>query len=241
MAFNRGPQIVRDGLVLYLDGANIRSWDNSNPGAFWKDLTPFRNNAEPNNGPVFTTDKLGGFEFDHSVISHFRIPKTPELDFNPTDSFSLSVWAKVTFIESNLISTEVATILGRGSAATSLGIGMQRLINNTYRWSIGSRAVNNIVTVIPYTLGEIENITFTYTPVSQKIYQNGVLINEQSTEDGISGTFQNTFYALFINRAVPGGSGAPVSGTAYSAMIYNRELSSQEVLQNFESLKDRFL
>lgn len=46
MALGHSPQIVRDGLVLYLDAANPKSYSGS--GTTWYDLTGNNNNATLN-------------------------------------------------------------------------------------------------------------------------------------------------------------------------------------------------
>jgi hypothetical protein len=51
MALSHSPQIVRDGLVLYLDAANIKSYAGS--GTTWTDLTKEQNNGTLVNGPTF--------------------------------------------------------------------------------------------------------------------------------------------------------------------------------------------
>ena len=60
MDFHYSPRIVKDGLVLYLDGANTRSY--SGTGSTWYDLVGDNNGSI--NGPVFDTADFGGFIFD---------------------------------------------------------------------------------------------------------------------------------------------------------------------------------
>ena len=53
MATRYSPKIVTDGLVLYLDAANSRSYPGT--GTAWFDLTGRGNNAVLTNGPVFSS------------------------------------------------------------------------------------------------------------------------------------------------------------------------------------------
>jgi hypothetical protein len=53
MAFNFSPKIVTNGLVLYLDAANTRSYSGS--GTAWNDLTVNGNNGVLTNGPTFNS------------------------------------------------------------------------------------------------------------------------------------------------------------------------------------------
>ena len=61
MALGHSPQIVRDGLVLYLDAANPKSYPGS--GTTF-DLTKNSNNGSLINGVGFTDTDNGAFIFD---------------------------------------------------------------------------------------------------------------------------------------------------------------------------------
>jgi hypothetical protein len=62
MAFNYSPRIVTDGLVLYLDAANPRSYPGS--GTTWSDLSRGGNNGVLTNGPTFNSANNGSIVFD---------------------------------------------------------------------------------------------------------------------------------------------------------------------------------
>ena len=51
MAFNYSPRIIQDGLVLYLDAANTKSYPTT--GTTWSDLSRRGNNGTLTNGPTF--------------------------------------------------------------------------------------------------------------------------------------------------------------------------------------------
>jgi hypothetical protein len=57
MSLNYSPRIVTDGLVLYLDAANTKSYFGS--GASWNDLSRSRINSDLINGPTFNNDNGG--------------------------------------------------------------------------------------------------------------------------------------------------------------------------------------
>jgi hypothetical protein len=66
------------------------------------------------------------------------------------------------------------------------------------------------------------------------------LRDTQNTSGGVDGFFDDTFYALFINRAVPGGNGSYVDGSTYATTMYNKALTTSEILQNYNAIKTRF-
>ena len=55
MAFRYSPKIVTDGLVLYLDAANPKSYVSGS--TLWNDLTINSNNGVLTNGPTFSSSK----------------------------------------------------------------------------------------------------------------------------------------------------------------------------------------
>ena len=53
-----GPRIVTDGLQLYLDAANVKSYPGS--GTDWRDLSGNSNTSSLVNGPTYSSDDGGG-------------------------------------------------------------------------------------------------------------------------------------------------------------------------------------
>jgi hypothetical protein len=188
MAYFHSPTIVTNGLVLCLDSANTESYPGS--GTTWTDLSGNGNNGTLVNGPVFDGENLGSISFD-GVNDSVQITKVPSIDFTPTSSFTMMVWAKVLGLSGDFTANRASTVFGRGSTTTSVGIGVFRnSTSNELSWFIGSRAVAQISTTISFTPGTIDFLTFVYTPTFQYIYRNGVLINTQDTSGGVGGSFQ---------------------------------------------------
>ena len=64
MATNYNPAIVSDGLVQCLDAANTKSYPGS--GTTWTDMSSRNRDATLTNGPTFSSDNGGFFNFDGS-------------------------------------------------------------------------------------------------------------------------------------------------------------------------------
>ena len=62
MSFNFSPRIVRDGLVLYLDAANNKSYTSGSTN--WIDLSTGLNNGALQNAPTFNGSNYGTIVFD---------------------------------------------------------------------------------------------------------------------------------------------------------------------------------
>ena len=87
MSLGHGASIVRNGLVLYLDAANPKSYPGS--GTTWKDLSGNGNNGTLVNGPTFNSANGGSIVFDgtndYVITTNLLNPTT-----NPNES--VFVW-----------------------------------------------------------------------------------------------------------------------------------------------------
>lgn len=62
MSVKGGPKIITDGLLLYLDAANEKSYPGS--GTIWNDLSGNGNNGDLINNVVYDTENNGILLFD---------------------------------------------------------------------------------------------------------------------------------------------------------------------------------
>jgi hypothetical protein len=85
MASSIAPNIVTDGLVMYLDAANTKSYPGS--GTTWNDLSGNSNNGTLINGPTFNPN--GGIDFD-GTDDYINFGNPTELNF--TGNMSHEVW-----------------------------------------------------------------------------------------------------------------------------------------------------
>jgi hypothetical protein len=76
-----GPNIIKDGLVLYLDATNTKSYPRT--GTTWTDLTGNGNDGTLINGPTFDSGNNGSIVFDgaddYSRINSFNSDNEDEL------------------------------------------------------------------------------------------------------------------------------------------------------------------
>jgi len=89
MARLNGPKIVTNGLVLYLDAANVRSSPGN--GTVWTDLSKNGNNGTLVNGPTFDANNGGSIVFDgtNDYVSTAKV--IPNLT-----TFTFSLWYRGT-------------------------------------------------------------------------------------------------------------------------------------------------
>jgi hypothetical protein len=223
MATDGGPNTVTNGLVLHLDAGNFKSYPGS--GTTWFDKSGNSNNGTLINGPTFNSSNGGSMVFD-GVNDYITTPNV----IGGFTNYSAEFWFKL-----NTNTAGVEKWLG--SQYSSAGGGVGRVIfmiftSNKIRNFINGTSFDGDTTILTNIW---YHVVFTRnTTGSGTIYLNGVL-------DG-SGTLstpavQNQPY---INGGTTSFSNRWVNGQIPITRLYNKALSAQEVLQNYNATKSRF-
>ncbi|WKZ24468.1 MAG: prepilin-type N-terminal cleavage/methylation domain-containing protein [Patescibacteria group bacterium] len=228
-----------NGLVLYLDASNPASYPGS--GNTWYDLSGIVGNQTFVNGPPGFSPENGGV-IDISMPQSILIGQPAELNFTPLNSFSMGGWAKVGQVDiwpGNLYNTN-ASFVGRGVTGGSVGIGFERN-KDTSQHSVltGSRAIAAIINYQAIQLENFYHFFYVYTPTFQYAYLNGTLYSTQNVSGSTGGSFTGN-WGIFRDAALPGGNGRNIEGSIGSVKIYNRSLSHEEVLAEYNSTKNKF-
>jgi hypothetical protein len=90
MAVSYNTSLVRNGLVLYLDAANKKSY--SGTGTSWIDLSGNSNNATLENGAGYNANNNGTMSFD-AIDDYANITNSSIGNFG-TSNFSVNCWFK---------------------------------------------------------------------------------------------------------------------------------------------------
>lgn len=234
MAGNIAPNIVDNGLVLYLDAANIKSYPTT--GTTWTDLSRSGNNGTLTNGPTFNSNNGGSIVFDgiddyvqinnpnnlqnqNLTISVwiYQLPQTASIkDILDYDHVSLQGWV----IQSEDATTNRYYYFGYydgGSFQPSTGIGVGK----------GIQLIDNVW----------QNLTYTKNGTSVLGYLNGIqLVNFTAGNSNIS--YQPNRNLRIAN--VVSVYQRQYKGNISQVSVYNRALTATEVLQNYNSTKSRF-
>ena len=219
MSTSYSPKIVTDGLVLALDAANIKSYSGS--GTTWTDLSGNNNTGTLTNGPTFNGENGGSIVFDGTndcvvVNSNANI-------------LSKTTYTKIAWFYTTSFGPSNNIIAGGNSGQHTVWLGgtttlraghngvWDRVISTTIlsvnTWYFGAVTFNSSTGWVLYLNGvrEATNVNTTQFTGNQEI-----LI-------GAYGTGTN----VFIGRI-------PI------AVVYNRTLSANEVLQNYNATRGRF-
>jgi hypothetical protein len=213
MAFNYSPKIITEGLTVYYDAANSNSYPGSGNTIF--DLSRNGNHGTLTNGPTFSTDNGGAIVFDGT---------DDYIQFTLTYAGTICFWG--------IADTGADTSFRALVATAATTDGSLRMDAGSFR-AVAPNAANSD----DYQFG----------------YINEFMINGVSNLNTISGRYvipngrtltQNFFIGALGNKNVSTIShtfmGRVFKGKMYRVMIYNRQLSNSELLQNYNAGKSRF-
>lgn len=231
MAFNYSPKVVTDGLVLYLDAANTKSYPGS--GITWTDLSRSGNSSELK-GPTFNSGNGGSIVFD-GTNDYVEIQN--QIQFDQTDPFTLSSWVKsLNGINELIINNENILYTGYRlniNVNANIEIGLRNSISDDIAIETLNRIYANTWYHIVGTYDGTSNVS------GMKIYINGVEEDTNTISNTLtSSTLSNQKTLLGIRRLSPPSD--PLRGNIANVQIYNRALSTIEITQNYNATKTRF-
>lgn len=233
MSFNFSPKIVKDGLVLYLDAANNKSYVSGS--TTWSDISTGLNDGTLVNGPTFSSTNYGNIVFD-GVNNYVSFLTNPNLNFTGTSPYTLSVFANI-ITSPNVYAGFINREYGNPRNGYNLWFirdgnpSMTSIASERFGVGSGQRLVfitlNNSDCV-----GVWNQYTVTYDGTTLSFYLNG----EFKQSNLAPGNITNTTGTLEIGRRQTDYGNCRISST----LIYNKALSQSEVSQNYNTLKTRF-
>lgn len=218
MAFRYSPKIVTDGLVLYLDAANTKSYTGS--GTIWNDISRSNVNGTLINGPTFSSLNGGSIVFD-GVDDGVNLISTITLG---NGNWTISMWAYANSFPSNygrLISNN-----NSGPVSNAFGMASGKISYHSYLVSWTQQLGNTTLNV-----GNWYNLIWVNTSGSMVMYVNGVADSNSFTSTTSNGGPINCIGKNWANS---------FSGRVATTQIYNRALTQTEITQNFNATKSRF-
>lgn len=254
-----GANIVREGLLLYLDGANQRSYVSGSP--VWRSISSNQYSASLINGPGYDSSSLGSLTFDgindRAIITgSTKLVTNPNLNQeNKTNPIEVLSWYpiynnfSISFICKPSTSITIRTESTSGATGTS---GQRYITENTKAAdgqsngapliSVGTNAIQVFdhgdgympcLLSYPVEVSSIINLCVVYSEKKPILYLDGILVRSGLTSQRANMELAfpgicSTFYT-------------PFSGNVYALKLYNRTLSPEEVLQNYEALKSRYI
>jgi hypothetical protein len=236
----RGPNIVKDGLVLYLDAGSPNSYINGISGTSWKDISGNSNNGTLTNGPIFNSENGGSIVFDgvDDVTDFGDI-----LDMG-TNSITINIWIKLPTTPN-----PDAYILSKSrAAAQNYRYGF--FLTNSRKLGFFIQG-NGGLDIFPNGNSNLtSNLWYMATVVVDrgstiKIYLNSILETLTgnatiSQWNGLDFQSNNPFRVGSYTTSNNTGLTALFKGNIALTQMYNRALSDTEILQNYNASKTLF-
>ena len=230
MSGNVAPKIVRDGLVLYLDAANTKSFVVGTTN--WNDLSGNRFNGTLNSGATFSSSNGGCIVFD-GVDDSVSVTSLSNTNF-PQEQGTISIWYNIKS-DNGVINNDSKGIFDNYDTLrnhffirnnSDVNFVIQISLQSTLLLSSYIYSTNQNISV-----DQFHNIVITYvcgSSSSVKVYIDGILVS--------SGVMSDSSWrpnGQLVGFGTMQGKGSIIK-------IYNKPLISSEVLQNYNALKSRF-
>ena len=226
--------IVSDGLVLHIDPSKNTSYPGTGNTIY--DLSGFGNTGTLTNGPVLSSSNGGVIAFDGS---NDYVTIGDKLDLGLGD-YTFSCWFKLNSV------TGYQCIFSKSIAAYASN-RYALYIDNTKLKSFMQGDLTSGDVEFPSTLtlstGTWYHITSVYDRSGTlKLYVNGVLDSSQAISQWQNVNFQ-TSHTFKIGAYATSGDEPTffTNGNITSFTAYNRALNQQEILQNYNATKGRFV
>jgi hypothetical protein len=218
MGLGHSPSIVMDVLVLSLDAGNFRSYPGTGNTVY--DLSGSGNTSDLINGPTYLSSNLGTFVLD-GTNDYINVNSLANI-------LSKTAYTKIAYIYISNFTTSNNIISGGFSGEHAFWMFGTNKLNAGH-----NGAWNTVVGATSLSLNTWYFAAVTYNnSIGWKLYLNG-------REDGTSAntTTYNGNQEIVIGAY---SSGNNFTGRISNVQVYNRALSSQEILQNYNATKKRY-
>ena len=219
MGIGYNTSIVRDGLVLYLDAANRKSYSGTGTNVF--DLAKNLNNSVLTNGASYNSTNNGYFNFDG--INDCIVVN------NNANILSKTSYTKIAWFYPTSFSTGNNIISGGNSGQHAFWLGGTDKLRAGHNSQWSTVVSNTTLVLNTWYFGAV---TFN-TSTGWVLYLNG---NQESTSGSLT-TF-NGNQEILIGAYSTGGN--VFTGRIAKALVYNRVLTAQEIKTNFEATRGRY-
>lgn len=233
MSLRRGPSIVKDGLVFYVDAANPESYVS---GSTTTDSLVGGISCSLINDINFSTDNQGNWVFD-GIDDYIEVLANGNGSIFAIQDYTLDMWFKSDFngtydvLWSYDYITHTNPFYSQHLRINTVTPGVNG--NIAYAWNINGTTFDSMGAGA-ITTGW-QNCSVTKSPVETKIYLNGILKN---TKTYTSHTVSYYNQEIWIGKS--NFANGIAKGNFSSIKFYNKVLTDNEVQQNYNALKGRF-
>jgi len=238
MAFHRGPKTVTNGLILYLDAANVRSYPRA--GTTWNDVSNSNNNSSLINGPTFINTNAGVISLD-GTNDWVSIPGSTAIYtsnftwqsfhyFKSGGDFLQGMWwSEAGGFGKNFLMAYANTDAG----STYIRIDTPSTV---YYSTATGTLYNGFTSTAGPIVGKWVLTTIVKNGTSFSLYWNDAILMWNVTISNWSIPYTSQAIAFGSRNDNSFSSNMNIS----NILMYNIALSTNEIFQNYNALKSRF-
>jgi hypothetical protein len=228
MAEIHGPKIVRDGLVLNLDAADRNSYPGS--GTTWFDVSGNGNSGTLTNGPTYSSVNNGSIIFDgtNDIVNIGASSKY----LSAYHAYEL--WIKTSGLGSNTQS---------GLLGISYGLTINLQSNGSFNYLVYSNEASAYIINAGTTGLNLLDNNWHHIVCTRGVSAYGIYVDGVLNTTGSPGSWTGTNIWAAMDAQIgnnPNNVNLLYLGSMALVKIYNRGLTAQEVLQNYNATKTRF-
>lgn len=213
--------IIASDLQIYLSPENEISYVGT--GSEWNDISGVKNYATLYNSPKYDSNSLGGKYLTFNGTNQYAsIADSANIKFSSTQAFTLSAWIKPTVLQNQW--TGIVT----KSRDTADWYGIWINPENKITW--GGYGFNLFG---PTATTEWQHVVISQDASNKYMYVNGVLSLTYPVVINANGSG-----AMYIGK---GTDSEFFNGSIADVTLNNRLLTANEVLQNFNANKDKYI
>jgi hypothetical protein len=200
-------------------------------GGGWADQSGTGNHGELVNGPTFSDNNFGSLVFD-GINDSITIPDNSTLDLSGNKTLCCWVYMGANSSGCGIVGKSNSTVAGMALGYGWNGNGFMALAWNSTNNPFIVKDLNRDILKWNYLAAVQDGAT-------RYIYVHDAEGMRSSSHSGGTHSWDNT-QAFTIGNANNGSNLAPSNTRIAQTSIYNRALTSQEVLQNYNATRGRF-
>lgn len=247
MSYNNGSQIVKNGLVCYLDASNTKSYPGS--GTTWYDLSKNNNHGSISLGEFINVGPSSYIRNTGGVSDFFTVTVANSTSLNTALTTTTGGWTIEEIIWTNSVTYPEADA-GSVASSPAYGVGAtgfdwnHGIVNTSFKFGQASNSAGGYEDDVTISVGapynslnawRVRTMIWNRGANTNYLYINGALIGTASTPN-TAGT------AIYDGDGIIFGSlyGWKHNGRRASIKIYNFPFTSTQVATNFAAFKYRF-
>lgn len=240
MSLNHSPKIVTDGLVLCLDAASRKSYPGS--GTTWFDRSGNGNNGTLVNGVGYNSGNGGSLLLD-GLNDHILLPNAGIRNLLSSDctiEMVLSYSSGVGLIYPTLIGSMIYGTNWTGWRLVFIAATRTLDFTHASGSNFNNQSYISFNYVFPDDINKFTHIVCTWVASTgaKNTYINGVLTN--SINSSLYAFGEYTSGTTKIGALTNDQTDNMFKGRVANTRLYNKALTSQEILQNFNATRGRY-